>query len=216
MIHLDGVSKRFKTAKGTKLVLDNVTFTFPGGRDIAVMGANGAGKTTLLKLLARSDYPSSGRITTSVQTSWPLGLGGGFQGSMSGRENVQFVCRIYGAKNVAERMAFVQEFSGIGKNFDLPIKTYSSGMRSKYVFALSMAFDFQLYLIDEVMAVGDASFQAKCAEVLEAKRDISNIILVAHSDRKMREHCDYGVVVKDGRLTGYDDIEEALEIYAQL
>ncbi|EGQ9284251.1 ABC transporter ATP-binding protein [Vibrio parahaemolyticus] len=216
MITLENVTKSFQTRLGTKYVLKDVNFTFPKGRDIAVMGGNGAGKTTLLRLLARADYPSKGRIITDIATSWPLGLGGGFQGSMTGRENTKFVCQIYGVDDVEERIAFVKEFSAIGDNFELPIKSYSSGMKSKFTFALSMAFDFDLYLIDEVLAVGDQAFQKKCREVLDKKREKANIILVAHSVQKMKEHCDYGVVVQDRGLVGYDDLNEALEIYQKI
>lgn len=216
MIRLEGVTKSYRTKIGLKTVLRDVNFTFPKGRDIAVMGANGAGKSTLLSLLARADYPTKGEIIREVHTSWPLGLGGGFQGSMTGRENTIFVCRVYGVKDIDKRIEFVREFSAIGSNFDLPIKTYSSGMRSKFTFALSMAFDFDLYLIDEVLAVGDQAFQRKCAEVLERKRETSNIILVAHSVQKMREHCDYGVVVSQQGLQGFEDLEEALSVYQKL
>ncbi|WP_199438618.1 ABC transporter ATP-binding protein [Vibrio owensii] len=216
MIALKGVTKSFETKLGTKYVLKDVDFEFPKGRDIAVMGGNGAGKTTLLRLLARADYPTKGQIISDIATSWPLGLGGGFQGSMSGRENTKFVCRIYGVEDVEDRVAFVKEFSGLGENFELPIKSYSSGMKSKFTFALSMAFDFDLYLIDEVLAVGDQAFQKKCREVLDRKRETANIILVAHSVKKMKEHCDYGVVVSDCGLVGYEDLDEALKIYQKI
>ncbi|MGR5347219.1 ABC transporter ATP-binding protein [Vibrio mediterranei] len=216
MIKLEKVTKSYKTKIGLQVVLRDVDFTFPEGKDIAVMGKNGAGKSTLLRMLAGADYPTKGRIQKDIRTSWPLGLGGGFQGSMTGRENTEFVCRIYGVRDVAKRVAFVKEFSEIGKHFELPVRSYSSGMKSKFTFALSMAFDFDLYLIDEVLAVGDASFQRKCREVLSEKRATSNIILVAHSEKKMREHCDYGVVVSDGKLEGFENLGDGIEIYKNL
>ncbi|MCY9872374.1 ABC transporter ATP-binding protein [Vibrio barjaei] len=216
MISLKNVSKWYPTKLGKKTVLERVDFEFPAGKDVAVMGKNGAGKSTLLRMLGRADYPSSGEIVHHVKTSWPLGLSGGYQPSLTARDNTIFVCKIYGIEDISRRVEFVKEFSELGQNFELPVKTYSSGMRSKFVFALSMALDFDLYLIDEVLAVGDKRFQKKCKDVLDSKREQSNIILVAHSEQKMRQHCDYGVVVDNGKITGYEDLEEALAIYREL
>ncbi|BEU04049.1 polysialic acid transport ATP-binding protein KpsT [Agarivorans sp. OAG1] len=215
-IELLNVTKWYPSKLGRRYVLNNVSLRLPKGRDIAIMGANGAGKSTLLRMLGRTDFPNRGTINNPFKTSWPLGLSGGTQGSMSGRENTQFVCRIYGVKRSEVIEAFVQEFSGIGDNFELPVKSYSSGMRSKFSFALSMAFDFEVYLIDEVLAVGDQSFQRKCREALEEKRELANILLVAHSAKKMKQHCDYGLVIHQGKISTYEDIDEAIHIYKRL
>jgi capsular polysaccharide transport system ATP-binding protein len=189
--------------------------SIPPERNIGLIGRNGAGKSTLMRLLGGADIPDSGIVATDQSISWPVGLAGGFQGSMSGRDNVKFVCRIYGAEGEAmrEKMRFVQDFAEIGTWIDEPIKTYSSGMRSRLAFGLSMAFDFDYYLIDEVMSVGDAQFKRKCAEVFEDKLQKSKVVLVSHSMNDIKKLCDIVLLVRDGGIQIYEDVEEGISAY---
>nr|WP_306280334.1 ABC transporter ATP-binding protein [Pseudomonas putida] len=187
----------------------------PPGKNIGLIGRNGAGKSTLMRLLGGADVPDSGTIVTDRSISWPVGLTGGFQGSMTGRDNIKFVCRIYGAIGDAmrEKIRYVQEFAEIGDWIDEPIKTYSSGMRSRVAFGLSMAFDFDYYLIDEVMSVGDAQFKRKCTEVFKDKLQKSNVVLVSHSMPEIEKLCDVVLLVRNGGIQVYDDVTEGIRAY---
>ncbi|WP_440903298.1 ABC transporter ATP-binding protein [Catenovulum sp. SX2] len=213
MIELDKVTKYYLTKLGKKYVLRDVTFTIPEGRDVAILGPNGAGKSTLLRLLGGIDFPNKGTIRSNKRISWPLALASGFQGSMTGRENVEFVCRVYGNRQIAKTCDFVQAFSEIGDYFELPIKTYSSGMKSRLAFALSMAFDFELFLIDEITSVGDASFRKKCAESMAEKRKNANVIMVSHDMSTLRKQCDMAIVLQDRQLHFFDNVEAGIKQY---
>lgn len=216
MITLDNVSKYYPTKFGRHYVLKDVSYTLPGDRNIGILGANGAGKSTLLRLLGGMDMPNKGKVTRHSRVSWPLALSGGFQGSMTGRENTRFVCRIHGVHDTAAVEEWVKEFSEIGQHFELPIKGYSSGMRSKFSFAVSMAFDFDIYLTDEITSVGDARFKQKCVDVFTQKRQAASLIMVSHDMNTLRQQCDMGIVLQNGQLTLHDDIEEAITIYQKL
>jgi capsular polysaccharide transport system ATP-binding protein len=217
MIHLDNVTKSYPTKLGRQYVIRNVTCTLPSSRNIAILGRNGAGKSTLLKLLGGIDFPDRGEISTNKRISWPLGLSSGFQGSMTGRENCRFVCRIHGQNNFREMEDFVQDFSELGVKFDLPIKTLSSGQKARIAFGMSMAFDFDIYLLDEITSVGDPAFRKKASALLDEKRQIANIIMVSHAPVQLRQfECNLGIIVNEGHLTVYDDIEEAFAIYQEL
>lgn len=216
MITLDNVSKYYPTKFGRHYVLRNVSFTLPGDRNIGILGANGAGKSTLLRLLGGMDMPNQGTVIRHSRVSWPLALSGGFQGSMTGRENTRFVCRIHGVHDTAEVEEWVKAFSEIGQHYELPIKGYSSGMKSKFSFAVSMAFDFDIYLTDEITSVGDARFRQKCIDVFTQKRETASLIMVSHDMKTLRQQCDMGIVLQNGQLTLHDDIEEAIAIYQTL
>ncbi|MDR6714695.1 capsular polysaccharide transport system ATP-binding protein [Pseudomonas hunanensis] len=170
-----------------------------------------------MRLLGGADIPDSGTIVTDRSISWPVGLSGGFQGSMTGRENIKFVCRVYGSTGDAmrEKVRFVEEFADIGNWIDEPIKTYSSGMRSRLAFGLSMAFDFDYYLIDEVMSVGDAQFKRRCEEIFEEKLKNSNIVLVTHSMSQVKKLCDIVLLVNNGKIDVYEDVAEGVKAYQQ-
>ncbi|EWH10278.1 ABC-type polysaccharide/polyol phosphate transport system ATPase component-like protein [Catenovulum agarivorans DS-2] len=213
MIELEKVTKYYLTKLGKKYVLRDVTFTIPEGRDVAILGPNGAGKSTLLRLLGGIDFPNKGEIRSNKRISWPLALASGFQGSMTGRENVEFVCRVYGNKRIAKTCDFVKDFSEIGDYFELPIKTYSSGMKSRLAFALSMAFDFELYLIDEITSVGDASFRKKCAESMAEKRKNANVVMVSHDMSTLRKQCDMSIVLQNKQLYLFDNVEDGIQQY---
>lgn len=216
MIRLESVSKYYPTRFGPRYVFKDMNLSLPDDRDIAILGQNGAGKSTLLRLIGGIDFPSSGKIVSDRFISWPLALGSGFHKAMTGRENVRFVCRIHGVEDTAEIEEFVKEFAEIGNNFELPVGSYSSGMRTKFSFAVSMGFDFDTYLMDEILAVGDAAFKRKCNEALAAKRENANIILVSHNEDNIREHCNAAILLAYGRVEFYESVERALYRYQRL
>lgn len=215
MFELRNITKSYLTPKGRRHIFRDLSLKIPAGKNIGLIGRNGAGKSTLMRLLGGSDVPDSGSVATDKSISWPVGLSGGFQGSMTGRENIKFVSRVHGAVGDAmrEKVKFVQDFAEIGDWIDEPVKTYSSGMRARLAFGLSMAFDFDYYLIDEVMSVGDAHFKRKCAEVFEQKLQKSNVVLVSHSMSEIQKLCDVVLLVRDGGVQIYDDVAQGIKAY---
>ena len=218
MIRLDNVTKFFKTKKGKKYILKNVSMTIPEGVNVGILGINGAGKSTFLRILGGIDFPNSGKVISNKTFSWPMGLAGGFQGSMTGRQNVKFVARIFGRDNkeIKEIIEFVKDFSELGDYFDMPIKTYSSGMKSRLNFGLSLAFDFDYILIDETLSVGDSRFKKKSKEALMKKIEKSNVLMVSHSMNDLKNICDVGIVLDNGNIKYFDDINDAIKIYQEL
>ncbi|ENM5927055.1 ABC transporter ATP-binding protein [Vibrio mimicus] len=215
MIELVDVSKSYKTPNGSKQVLNPCSLTFPRGRNIGLLGVNGAGKSTLLRMIAGSEAPTTGKIIRNVKMSWPLGFAGGFNGSLTGYENLRFVTRIYG-EDIKRVEAFVSDFSELGDYLNMPIKSYSSGMKARLAFGLSMAMDFECYLVDEITGVGDRRFQEKCRDAFKARSEHASIIMVSHSMPTLKEHCDMGAVLDRGELTFYQDINEAIDVYMNL
>lgn len=215
MISLHNVTKYFPTRYGRHYVLRDVTLDLPMDKNIGVFGVNGSGKSTLMNLLAGVDMPNKGKIIVKGNVSWPLGLGGGYQGSMTGRENAEFICRIYGKSHseIRDRLAFIKEFSELDKHFDMPLKSYSSGMRSKFSFAVSMAFDFDYYLIDELTSVGDARFREKCVKMFDAKKGKANFLFVSHNMQELQRQCDVGLFIRNEKLHIYERIEDAVAAY---
>ncbi|WP_409587007.1 ABC transporter ATP-binding protein [Vibrio rotiferianus] len=189
--------------------------TFPKGRNIGLLGINGAGKSTLLRIIAGAEAPTSGKIKRNVKMSWPLGFSGGFNGSMTGAENLRFVSRIYGA-DIKQVTEFVRDFSELGDYLDMPIRSYSSGMKARLAFGLSMAIDFDCYLVDEITSVGDSQFQAKCRDAFKARGEKSSLIMVSHSMSTLKEHCDMGLVLSSGELRFFEDINHAIDNYLTL
>lgn len=212
MIEFREVSKFYPTKGGRKTVLNNITCTFKAGEDIGVLGRNGAGKSTLFRLISGSEVCDRGAIFRKASVSWPLGFAGGFHGSLTGRENVRFVTRIYG-QNPKQIFNFVDEFSDLGKYMDMPVRSYSSGMKARLAFGLSMAINFDFYLIDEVIAVGDSSFKKKCQDTLHQKRKNSTIILISHSNSLLKDFCKVGAVLNDGQLNFYNTIDKAIDVH---
>ena len=215
MIEFRNVSKAYNMTHDKNIILDKVNFKFPNNKNIGVLGVNGAGKSTLLRLIAGSEYPDAGKIIRKGRYSWPLGFTGSFHPSLTGIENLRFACRIYNAdiKYVTE---YVKDFSEIGDYIYEPIKTYSSGMRSRLAFALSMAIDFEVYLVDEIMGVGDQGFQKKCKDAFAAKRENSSIIMVSHSMATIKEYSDVAILLTGDNLEIHDDVEQAIELYSAL
>jgi capsular polysaccharide transport system ATP-binding protein len=215
VFELRNITKSYLTPKGRRHVFRDLSLKIPAGKNIGLIGRNGAGKSTMMRLLGGADVPDSGTIVTDKSISWPVGLSGGFQGSMTGRENIKFVSRVYGAVGDAmrQKVSYVEDFAEIGSWIDEPVKTYSSGMRSRLAFGLSMAFDFDYYLIDEVMSVGDAQFKRKCADVFEERLQKSKVVLVSHSMPEIKKLCDVVLLVRDGGIQIYDDVGEGIKAY---
>ena len=216
MITLDAVSKAYRTNDGgRRVVLDAVSAILPDGCNIGVLGANGAGKSTLIRLLAGSEMPDRGRVRRDGRVSFPLGYGGTFHGALSGRENVGFITRVYGA-SLDRAVRYVADFAELGAYFDMPVNTYSAGMRARLAFGTSLAIDFDTYLIDEVTEVGDERFRRKCAMAFRERLQRSDIILVTHNSRTIRQYCDRCAILAGGELRLYDDVAGALDAYRRL
>jgi capsular polysaccharide transport system ATP-binding protein len=212
VIALDRVAKSYATSAGRRVVLAEATVDFPAGHNFGILGANGVGKSTLIRLLAGSELPDRGDIRRDARVSFPLGFGGTFHGGLSGRENVAFIARIYGAA-VRPTIRFVEEFAELGEYFRMPVETYSAGMRARLAFAACLAIDFDVYLVDEVTEVGDERFRRKCALAFRERLQRSDIILATHNSHTIRQYCDRGAILADGRLQVFDDLTEAFARY---
>ena len=212
MISLIDVCKDYPTSSGLRRVLSNVSFTVQKGERIGILGRNGVGKSTLVRLISGVEHPSSGQIVRNMSVSWPLAFSGGFQGSLTGLDNLRFICRVYGA-DFKKALDFVEDFSELGGYIKEPIKHYSSGMRARLAFGISMAIDFDCYLVDEVIAVGDAKFKEKCREELFERKNGKSIILVSHSDAYVKQFCDRVCVLGKGQSLNFDDKHEGLAYY---
>lgn len=212
MIRLENVEKSYPTKHGRKVILRNFSGVFEDHQNVGILGHNGAGKSTLFRMLSGAEPPDRGRITRKGKVSWPLGFSGGFHGSLTGRENLRFICQIYGAryKDVVE---FVEDFAAIGRFMDMPVRSYSSGMKARLAFGASMALNFDYYLIDEVVAVGDASFKKKSKAVLAERLKSSSVLLVSHSSQLLKEFCEVGGVLHNGDLIFYPTIDDAIAVH---
>jgi capsular polysaccharide transport system ATP-binding protein len=215
MIRLDNIYKYYRTNGHLKVVLDHVSLDFMAGRSYGILGVNGAGKSTLMRILAGTELPNGGQITRRTRVSWPLGFTGGLHPRLTGRENVLFVARIYG-QDPRRTIEFVEDFAEIGAYINAPINTYSSGMSARLAFGLSMAIDFECYLIDEVMAVGDARFAARCRTEFEKRKRKSDIIMISHNMSAIQEYCSRGIVLAAGRIYEFPDVDEAIEHYKKV
>ena len=212
MIELANVRKTYHTRAGQHTVLDGVDLTIRRGEKIGILGCNGAGKSTLIRILSGAEQPSAGRVRRGMTLSWPLAFGGAFQGSLSGLDNLKFICRVYGVPHT-DKVAYVEDFSELGKYMREPVKTYSAGMRARLAFAISMAIEFDCFLIDEIISVGDARFHDKCQHELFEKRKDRAFLMVSHVANNIREHCDRAGVLVAGKLHLFDGIDTAFEFY---
>jgi capsular polysaccharide transport system ATP-binding protein len=214
MIRFENVTKTFVMDGKRKTVMENVSMTFPDGRSVGLLGRNGAGKSTLLKMIAGTMPVSSGRIVTNGSISWPVGFAGSFHGELSGAQNCRFIARIYGV-DTDELIAFVEEFAGLGVHFHLPLKTYSSGMKSRLAFGTSMGIAFDTYLVDEITAVGDASFRARSDALFKQRMRNAGSVVVSHSMNQIRQLCDAVVILEDGHLVFHDDVDRGIREHEQ-
>ena len=215
MISVEHVSKRYLTRQGWRTVLHDINFTLQKGEKIGILGRNGAGKSTLIRLISGVEPPSEGEIKRTRSISWPLAFSGAFQGSLTGMDNLRFICRIYNV-DIDYVKNFTEEFSELGQYLYEPVKRYSSGMKARLAFALSLAVEFDCYLIDEVIAVGDSRFAEKCRYELFEKRKERSIILVSHSHSAMKQYCDNAMVLENGHMHTFEDMDKAYEYYNAL
>ncbi|PCF93456.1 ABC transporter ATP-binding protein [Vreelandella nigrificans] len=215
MIEIRNLYKRYHNHHGSDWVLKNINLTIPPNVSVGLIGANGAGKSTLLRLIAGMDKPERGEVIRHTKVSWPVGLSGGMQQNMTARQNVKFVARVHGSssEDVKRVIKYVEEFAEIGEAFDEPIRTFSSGMRSRISFGLSLAFDFDVYISDEATAVGDKNFKAKAKAAFREKTGKASLIMVSHSEGILRELCQAGIFINKGEATWFDSIDDAIDAY---
>jgi capsular polysaccharide transport system ATP-binding protein len=212
MISLTNIHKTYETRGGPREVLKALNLKVARGQKVGVLGRNGAGKSTLIRLISGAELPTHGQVHRGMSISWPLAFGGAFQGSLTGLDNLRFVCRIYGVP-IAPAIPFVEAFSELGPYLREPVKKYSSGMRARLAFAMSMAVEFDCFLIDEIVAVGDRRFHEKCHYELFEKRQDRAMIIVSHDPGYIREHCDSAAVLSNGELTSYESVDDAYHAY---
>jgi capsular polysaccharide transport system ATP-binding protein len=211
MIVVQNVTKQYKIRSGIKTVLDNVSFTVSPSERIGILGVNGSGKSTIIRLIGGVEKPTSGKIERTMTVSWPIGISGGLLRTLSGIDNLKLICRIYN-KPIDENRAFLEEFTELGRYLYEPVASYSTGMRTKLGLGISLMLDFDCYLIDEALAVGDKNLQNKYKEI-QNKRKTKSMIFVSHSERQIKENCETVYVLRNGCLTKYDHPDPAIEFY---
>ena len=212
MIELTSVSKTYPTRQGPRLVLDGIDLQVAKAQKIGILGRNGSGKSTLIRMISGAELPTSGRIRRGISVSWPLAFGGAFQQYLTGLDNLRFICRIYGV-DFKRVIPFVEDFTELGIYLREPVLHYSSGMRARLAFALSMAIEFDCFLIDEIIAVGDSRFHDKCAHELFEKRKDRALVMVSHDAATIKAHCDSAYVMTAGRLTAHESVDAAFDFY---
>ena len=215
MIGLSNVSTAYGTSSGKVHVLEGVDFQVNRGESVGILGRNGAGKSTLIRIISGAEQPDTGSIARGMSVSWPLAFSGAFQTSLTGIDNLRFICRVYGV-DTERHIPFVEDFSELGVYLREPVRTYSSGMQARLAFALSMVIEFDCFLIDEIVAVGDSRFQAKCHEELFLKRADRARIIVSHDPGYIRSHCQRAAVLQTGKLHQFDSVEEAYTYYTEI
>lgn len=215
MIICSDIAKSYSHGGRKKHVLQGVNLSINQGDRVGLLGRNGAGKSTLIKLIGGVEMPTSGKIIRKMSVSWPLGFAGGFQGSLTGFDNARFIARIYQREYAVVRR-FVEDFTELGKQLRMPVKTYSSGMRARLAFALSLAIEFDCYLIDEIILVGDQNFQRKCQAEMFDKRQDRTMLVASHSPEFIRNFCNKAVIIHHGQATMFDDVAEAVDRYDKL
>ncbi|GGA78429.1 ABC transporter ATP-binding protein [Neiella marina] len=213
MISLQGVTKYYPSKLGNQYIFKDLWFDIPEGQNIGLLGSNGAGKSTLFRMLAGSEYPNRGQIQTNLNLSWPVALATGIHPQMSGRENTRFIGRVNGVIDLDSYEQKVRDFSELGKRYDLPVRSYSSGMRARLAFACCISINFDIYLIDEALSVGDPKFKKKARESMIEKSKKANLIMVSHDIDEIRFFCDSAIVIDKGNLDFYNDLEEAISVY---
>ena len=215
MIDVKNVYKSYNVDGKINHVLHNISIQFPTHENIGILGLNGAGKSTLLRMIAGIEMPDSGTVKSTGRISWPIGFKGGFNSSLSGEENCRFVARIFN-EDVDQVVGYTQDFAELGKHFFMPIGTYSSGMKARLAFGLSMAIDFDMYLVDEVIAVGDNIFKKKCKRVFRDRQDHSAIIMVSHNINTIKEYCTKCAILTSGSMRMFNNIDMAAKVYKAL
>ncbi len=212
MIKLERATKTVRMKGVSKAIIDDVSFMIPRGKSVGLLGRNGAGKSTLLQIIAGTLELDKGRVIRRGRVSWPLGFQGSFQGSLTGEQNVRFVARIYGV-DTEELVEYVADFAELGQFYHAPVRTYSSGMKARLAFGVSMGIKFDYYLVDEITAVGDTNFKRKSQEVFKGRLSDSDVIMVSHSSSTLRDYCQSGIVLEGGKLTYYENLEDAITVH---
>lgn len=215
MIYIENMSKAYPTRKGPRTILDNINMVVRPGEKIGILGRNGAGKSTMIRLISGAELPSSGRVIREMTVSWPLAFGGAFQYSLTGIDNVRFISRIYGV-DLQSQLGFIDDFAELGMYLREPVSKYSAGMLARLAFAISMIVEFDCFLIDEVISVGDKRFHDKCRVELFEKRGDRSMIFVSHDAGYIKEHCDRAAVLTEGKLTMFDSVAEAYKVYDKI
>lgn len=215
MIKLENLTKSFWVKGERKVVIDDLSLTLPSGKSLALLGRNGAGKSTLLEIISGTLHADSGRVLSDGTISWPVGLAASFHGDLTGAENVRFIARIYGV-DTDSLVEFVGEFAELGRSYDMPMRTYSNGMRSRLTFGASMGIKFDTYLVDEVTAVGDRAFRKKSQQIFAERMQSSSAILVNHTMAEVRKFCNAGVVLEGGKAEYFEDLEEAIALHDKI
>lgn len=215
MITFDNVSKSYHIQKFHKQVFSDLTFAIRPGDSIGICGANGAGKSTLMRMIAGVEFPTTGKVDRTMTTSWPIGYGSCFQSSLTGADNARFIARIYG-QDEEYVINYVEDFAQLGAYLYQPVETYSAGMNARLAFGISLAVDFDCYLVDEVTGAGDERFRIRCEEALLHRRDNATLIMVSHDPGTLRQYCRRGAVVYGGTVVFYDDMEEASDVHHRL
>ena len=214
MITLKNVSKTFTMRGVHKLVADQINISFPTDKSVALLGRNGAGKSTLLRIISGEIRPDTGTVKSTGKISWPIGFAGSFHGDLTGIQNLRFLARVYGIDSDS-LLNFVSDFSELGDSLNVPVRSYSSGMRSRLAFGISMGIHFDTYLVDEVTSVGDAAFREKSSEIFKSRMQVSGAIVVSHSMATIRDLCETAAVIENGKITYYSDLEEGISIHSQ-
>jgi len=212
MLELCDITKYYPLGRSLRPVLDRVNLRVHKGQRLGILGSNGAGKSTLIRLMGGAEKPDGGTINRRMRVSWPLAFHGGFHNSLTGLDNLRFICRIYG-QSIEDKIAFVEEFSELGRYLREPVKTYSSGMAARLAFALSLIIDFDCYLIDEIVAVGDHRFQERCNAELFHKRADRAMVIVSHNSDFIRQTCDTVAVLLRGKLHSFSSVDHAFDFY---
>lgn len=212
MIRFENLSKSFRVDGERRPVIRNLSLTIPSGQSLALLGRNGAGKSTLMQIIAGNMRPDQGRVVSKGSVSWPVGFAGSFHPQLTGAQNTRFIARIYGV-DTDELAEFVQDFAELGAHFRMPVRTYSQGMRARLTFGLSMGIAFDTYLVDEVTGAGDASFRHKSKAVFRDRMQNAGAIMVNHNLGELREYCDHALVLEQGKLRYFDDLDEAIEVH---
>ncbi|AMD47688.1 ABC transporter ATP-binding protein [Bordetella holmesii F627] len=215
MISLKEVSKAFRSKKGAKTVLDRISVDFIAGQNVAILGANGSGKSTLLRMVSAMELPDRGSVERRARVSYPLGFAGAISSSMTGRDNVRFIARVYGC-DLAHVERFVQNFSELGRAYDLPVSTYANSMRARLSYGVSMALACDVYVVDEMLAVGDMDFKRKCLDVFAERSRGATILMTSSSTTTVRRFCTHGLILRDGRLQGFGELADVAERFAQV
>ena len=215
MIRVENVTKVYKTRSGPKLVLDDVSLEIGQGDALAIMGRNGAGKSTLTRMISGIEFPTKGVVRREMNVSWPLGYMGAFQASLTGADNARFIARIYGVP-IKDTLAFVEDFADLGPYFNMPVRTYSAGMKARLSFGVSLAIKFDCYIVDEVTGAGDHRFAERSKEALRERRDNGALIMISHNPQTLLEYCSRGALLDAGRLTFYSSVQDMIDAYHAL